>query len=210
MARHRPTHPVTVPSGSRPPAVGEPAPWFTCRTGKRERFAFDTIAGRYIVLTFLGSAREPAAARFLERILAVRARFDDRTVSFFGVSIDPDDEPSRRIADMIPGIRYFRDHDRAVSSRYGAVGAEGAYRRITYLLDPSLRVLAVLPFTKDSGDHAADLLARLDRLPAIPASQPAALQAPVLVLPRIFEPEFCTRLVEYYQAHGSEDSGFMP
>jgi peroxiredoxin/predicted 2-oxoglutarate/Fe(II)-dependent dioxygenase YbiX len=209
VARHRPTHPVTVPSGSRPPAVGEPAPWFTCRTGKRERFAFDTIAGRYIVLTFLGSAREPAAARFLERILAVRARFDDRTVSFFGVSIDPDDEPSRRIADMIPGIRYFRDHDRAVSSRYGAVGAEGAYRRITYLLDPSLRVLAVLPFTKDSGDHAADLLARLDRLPAIPASQPAALQAPVLVLPRIFEPEFCTRLVEYYQAHGSEDSGFM-
>ena len=200
---------MTAPPGSRPPAVGEPAPWFTCRTGKRERFAFDTIAGRYIVLTFLGSAAEPAGARFLERILAVRARFDDRHVSFFGVSTDPDDELSGRIADMIPGLRYFRDHDRAVSGRYDAVGAEGEYRRITYLLDPSLRVLAIIPFTGDGDLHATELLARLDRLPAVPASQPAALQAPVLVLPRIFEPEFCRRLVDYYQMHGSEDSGFM-
>ena len=189
--------------------MGEPAPCFTCRTGKRERFAFDTIAGRYIVLAFLGSAREPAVARFLERILAVRPRFDDRNVSFFGVSTDPDDESSGRIADMIPGIRYFRDHDRAVSGRYGAVGAEGEYRRITYLLDPSLRVLAILPFTEDGDAHAAALQARLDRLPAIPAGQPAGQHAPVLVLPRIFGTDFCKRLIDYYQTHASEDSGFM-
>jgi peroxiredoxin/predicted 2-oxoglutarate/Fe(II)-dependent dioxygenase YbiX len=201
---------VTPPRpASTAPAVGEPAPWFSCRTGKRERFAFDTIAGRYIVLAFLGSAREPAVARFLERMRAIRPRFDDRNLSFFGVSVDPDDELAGRVADMIPGIRYFRDHDRAVSRLYGAVGADGEYRRITYVLDPSLRVLEVLSFGADADAHADDLVARLDRLPAMPAGQPACPHAPVLVLPRIFEPEFCKTLVDYYQTQGSEESGFM-
>jgi predicted 2-oxoglutarate/Fe(II)-dependent dioxygenase YbiX len=35
------------------------------------------------------------------------------------------------------------------------------------------------------------------------------LQAPVIVLPQVFEPEFCRRLIEFYEAKGGEESGFM-
>jgi len=192
-----------------PLQVGEPAPWFICPTAARARFGLDTVAGRFIVLSFLGSVEDPDGARFLARIHGSRARFDDGDLSFFGVSTDPDDERMGRAVDSIPGIRYFRDYQQAVSRQYGVVGAEGHYRRITYVLDPALRVLATLPFDSDADVHASELFEVLDRLPAIPPARPAAPQAPVLVLPRIFEAELCAALVEHYRAHGGEESGFM-
>src|SRR5262249_23745016 len=33
--------------------------------------------------------------------------------------------------------------------------------------------------------------------------------APVIVLPNVFEPEFCKRLIDIYEAHGGAESGFM-
>ncbi|WP_335025991.1 hypothetical protein [Nostoc sp.] len=38
---------------------------------------------------------------------------------------------------------------------------------------------------------------------------PAAVQAPVLVVPRVFEPKLCRALIQFYELHGGEDSGFM-
>jgi len=35
------------------------------------------------------------------------------------------------------------------------------------------------------------------------------VQAPILVLPNVFEPEFCEKLIALYEAHGGEESGFM-
>src|SRR6185503_19658148 len=35
------------------------------------------------------------------------------------------------------------------------------------------------------------------------------LQAPVLFLPNVFEPELCNHLVALYQQHGGTESGFM-
>src|SRR3546814_19502561 len=35
------------------------------------------------------------------------------------------------------------------------------------------------------------------------------MQAPVLVVPRVFEPEFCRHLIGLYEAKGGEESGFV-
>src|SRR5262245_65728089 len=67
---------------ARPPRVGEPAPWFACRTGRRERFAFHTIAGRYIVLAFWGSGSAPAARAPRARLAAAGRRLADGALSF--------------------------------------------------------------------------------------------------------------------------------
>lgn len=192
-----------------PLTVGEPAPWFACRTKGNPRYSFSTVAGRYVVISFFGSADDPDAARLLEAVSIRRGRFDDVNISFFGVSVDPQDERGQRVTDSIPGIRYFWDFDRSVSALYGVAPAGEAYRPITYVLDPALRVLAALPFAQAPDGGAGSLLALLDRLPAIGPPLVAASQAPVLVLPRVFEPKLCRALVDYYDAHGGEDSGFM-
>ena len=186
---------------TRPVTVGEPAPWFSCPTRARESFAFDTVAGRHVVLSFFGSAAAPQAQALHEAVRAARARFDDETLAFFGVSTDPADPERALTADAIPGIRFFWDFDRQVSELYGA--SQG----VTYILDPALRVVAVLPFADPA--HAATLVKLLERLPALPAAEIARPQAPVLVVPRVFEPALCWDLIAYYERLGGKDSGFM-
>jgi predicted 2-oxoglutarate/Fe(II)-dependent dioxygenase YbiX len=49
----------------------------------------------------------------------------------------------------------------------------------------------------------------LTQLSPIPAATPAAVQAPILVVPRIFEPALCQALIQFYNTHGGQESGFM-
>ena len=188
---------------------GEPAPWFHCRTTQNPTFAFDTVAGRFVVLCFFGSAADAASKEVLAGIAAQRVRFDDQNLCFFGVSNDAEDERLARVSDLLPGVRYFWDTEGAVSGLYGAVVPKGAYRRITYVLDPRLRVLAALPFDPDPASHLSRLFDVLDRLPQIGRPVAAAAHAPVLVVPRVFEPPLCRRLIDAFEARGGRDSGFM-
>jgi peroxiredoxin len=179
--------------------LGEPAPWFTCRTETRERFVFDTVAGRYLQLSFLDSAADPISAQVVALLAASRARFDDYNLSLFGVTVDPEDERLRGGVTELPGIRYVWDFDRQISGLYGALQVDGSYRKVTYLRDPMLRVMAVLPFAATAQAHVTAVLALLDRLPAIGPAYPARSQAPVLVLLRVFEPSLCQALMDYYR-----------
>ncbi|MGV8844717.1 MAG: redoxin domain-containing protein [Pseudomonas sp.] len=195
-------------------SVGEPAPWFHCRTQLRERFSFSSIAGRYVVLSFLGSAAHPAAIKILQGVNAHRARFDDHHACFFGVCVDPADEQLKRVDSVLPGIRYIWDFDQNVSRLYGALQADGRFRQVTYVLDPALRIVAILPLncgpTGEPEDEPIKAILRiLDRLPPLAPTHAALPQAPVLIVPHVFEPALCTALIDYYVTHDSQESGFM-
>jgi len=69
------------------------------------------------------------------------------------------------------------------------------------LLDPWLRVLDRADITE--GDRL------LSRLAAVLAKPPEDGIAPVLMVPRVFEPELCRRLIDLYETHGGKPSGFM-
>ena len=192
-----------------PLTPGDPAPWFTARSTVNPRFVFDTIAGRYVVLCFFGSAGQPAGRRVLDDVEENRTRFDNLNATFLGVSVDPDDERLARLPTGWPGIIHFWDHDLTISRLYGAAveaGSPAAYRPCTIVLDQALRVLAVVPFGDDPEAHVPRLCAMLDALPPV---RSLAGHAPALVVPRVFEPEFCRTLVGLYEQHGGEDSGFM-
>jgi predicted 2-oxoglutarate/Fe(II)-dependent dioxygenase YbiX len=115
---------------------------------------------------------------------------------------------------MIPGIRFFWDTDRKASALYGAcdedrgAAAQIAYQPQTFVLDPALRVLAILPLA-DVPDPFAPIREAMERLPRIGPPEQVRPQAPVLTVPRIFEPGFCRRLIDEYERNGGQDSGFM-
>jgi predicted 2-oxoglutarate/Fe(II)-dependent dioxygenase YbiX/peroxiredoxin len=194
-----------APTDRPPLRVGEPAPWFTARATANPRFTFHTTAGRYVVLGFLGPLDQPQAQAALALIAQRAAVFDDLKVSFFGVSIDPADEAESRVAERLPGQRWFWDHDLAVSRLYGATDAASTqYRPHWVVLDPQLRCLFTAPL--------AETEAVLDMVAAAPAPGDhagAPLHAPVLILPRVFEPELCRRLIQAYETAGGQASGFM-
>jgi predicted 2-oxoglutarate/Fe(II)-dependent dioxygenase YbiX len=208
--RSIPDKTVTTPMPG--PRVGEPAPWFVARSSSNPRFTFHTVAGRYIALCFMGSAEHPLAAAALAEVTRRRGLFDDIKASFFGVSIDPADEAQGRVGESLPGLRWFWDHDLAVSRLYGAAppthGAlpqgEVAYRPFWLVLDPQLRCVFSAPLTATG--------AVLDFIAAAPSPGDHAgvpLHAPVLILPRVFEPELCRGLIEAHETQGSQASGFM-
>lgn len=188
---------------------GDPVPWFRARSSNNENFAFSTVAGRYIVLCFFGSAGKPETRGPLDSLLAHQALYDDKKCAFFGVSCDPKDEAEKRVAGRVPGIRYFWDFDGQVSELLGALDrADGKFHPFTLVIDPELRVLNVFPF-RTSVDHGGEVAAYLEQLapPDLHAGVPVV--APVLVIPRIFEPGFCRELIAYYETNGGSDSGFM-
>jgi predicted 2-oxoglutarate/Fe(II)-dependent dioxygenase YbiX/peroxiredoxin len=197
-------------------STGTPAPLFVGRTPGQPRFHFDLFAGRYTVLCFFGSAGDPVSRQVLDEVSRHRNRFDDVNLSFCGISIDPADENLGRVREMLPGIHLFWDFDFAISRMYKAMDpapvdpAKGAFcRRFSLILDERLRAYAVVPFESDAAAHVRRVFDHLAQLPATPPSRPAEPQAPVLVTPRVFEPEFCRTLIQYYDARGGTDSGFM-
>lgn len=199
-------------SGFRALQIGEPAPWFVARCTSGSMFHFDTIAGRFIVLAFFGSAADPISRRLLDAFLAQREAFDDHQACFFGVSIDPEDESSGRVRESLPGFRHFWDFDREVSRKYFTLREERpdtAFSRQVFVLDCRLRILDVVPVHTDPEGIAQHVVALLQQQPAFGPPSPAIVQAPVLVVPRIFEPQLCQTLMHYYDQNGGEDSGFM-
>lgn len=186
---------------------GQVAPWFhAAALDGNPRYAFDTAAGRWIVMLFLGSAGQEAAQAALAVLAAHRALFDDTRACFFGVTVDAEDAGAGRIAPVLPGIRWFLDYDRKVSTAYGAISetdGAAAYTPHWLLLDPMLRV-----HSRAGLADGAQLLAELGGVAAA-ASDTGSGTAPVLVVPGIFPPDLCRHLIALYEANGGEESGFM-
>lgn len=182
-------------------SFGEPAPLFSAPSPVNRDFAFGSVGGRYVVLVFLPP---PSAAR--EAAFAVcRANqdlFQDANCVIFGVL--PDTESFAVAKDRRHGMRWFLDADGAIRRLYGAVTAEGAPVPQWVLIDPAFRVIASAPL--------ADGQAVMDRLRSLPPAEEHAgtfVPAPVLVVPRILEPEFCRALIEAYEAGDATRSGVM-
>ena len=185
--------------------TGEAAPPFTARAlSGNPAYIFDSAAGRPILMLFLGSGAWGPGGRALALLARHAHLFDDKRASFFGVTVDPDDAAQGRIAQRLPGIRWFLDYDLSVSRLYGAAhDADGgtAYGPYWLLLDPTMRVVTQAPI--DQADRV------FTALETMIAAGPEQSHAPILMVPRVLEPELCRELIRLYEAHGGKDSGFM-
>jgi predicted 2-oxoglutarate/Fe(II)-dependent dioxygenase YbiX/peroxiredoxin len=194
-------------------SAGDPAPWFKQRSVGNPNYSFDTAAGRYIVLCYFGSAADAHSQAALQAVSERVDLFTDDFASFFGVSLDPGDESENRVQDRYPGYRYLFDFDGKIGKLYGTVpleqeAASVEVRTMWFVLDPTLRVMRVIPFRKDGGD-IAELVDFMSRLPQPSRFAGFEVNAPILILPQVFEPEFCTLLIDLYNQNGGEESGFM-
>jgi hypothetical protein len=194
--------------------VGDPAPWFRQKSTSNPDFAFDTVAGRYIVLCFYGTGADEigrgALAAFQEQH---RSLFDDDKIALFGVSVDPADlaqgAPSRSCpASGTSGISTARSGvstARCLTTRraWGFPFAVSGWC--------STRPCGCGPSSR-SGRTAATaarcwpIFAPCRRWCRFAGFE---IPAPVLVIPDVFEPEFCRHLIGLYEEHGGQESGFM-
>lgn len=163
---------------------------------------FDAFAGRAVLLLFLGKLDDGAAAAALDLLDRRSAIFDGKRASFVGVSLDVVDQPAASVD--VP-IRWVHDPNAALARRFGAVEGDG--QRQTYspgwlLLDIRLRVIDQAPMAEGERIFAA-----LDAYLALGEREQPDMPAPVLVVPRLFEPDVCHRLIDLHRTGGAEESG---
>ena len=184
-----------------PLIAGEPAPLFDAPSKINPNFAFGSVGGRYVLLAFLpppGPEREAALALVRERL----AGFDDDARLFFGVL--PDRESFEAAPDA-PPLRWFLDESGAVARLYERLDATGALLPGWVVVDPSLRLMGM--FALERGAEVVERFVSFG-----PPEQHAGvslLHAPVLIVPRVFEPELCQSLIEAYAQEGGAVSGVM-
>lgn len=177
-----------------PLSPGELAPHIVAATRANPRYRFSTVAGRYALVGVMpddGARR----ARALAALDALRPHIDGRRLAAFLVAREPQDD----MVDNIPTQRWMFDPDGAVARLLG-VADEPAW----LLFDPTLRLLQRIPL-----DDTDALARRIAALGGVDDHAGAPLVAPVLTLPRVFEPDLCRRLIAYYEATGGAPSGVM-
>lgn len=158
-------------------------------------------AGRPVVLVFLGSTAAPASAG----LLAGLAEADLSAAAVFVISVDKRDETGehRWLGGRNAMTLVVEDDRRLISRLHGALvrdaGGE-AYRQFSVILDRRQRVWASVA-VKES-EPAAHGKAVEEALAQLPAAE--TFHAPVLLVPRVFEPEFCADLVRRFDQNGGQ------
>jgi predicted 2-oxoglutarate/Fe(II)-dependent dioxygenase YbiX len=181
-------------------ALGTPAPLFIAPSPTNPKFAFGSLGGRYVLLALLpgpGPEREGA----LELVRANLRFFGDDRLLFFGVL--PDRESFAAVRDD-PPCRWFLDADGELRRLYAAQDAGGELAPRWVLIDPMMRIIGIAPLA-----DGETMLSHVARLGDPDAHAGTPLHAPVLIVPRIFEPDLCRRLIAYYREAGGTPSGVM-
>jgi len=198
---------------------GEPAPWFQGQTHLNPKYTLDTVGGHPVVLSFYRSAADPLSHAIVEQFESRGSDFEDGAKSmFFGVTTDPQDLSLQRVRER-SGMRHYFDLDTAISKLYGAVDQDyvpghsavptADYSCFTVVLDQRLRCCRVVLFSSDPAQHVTEVMKVANDLVDTSPFVVGRSQAPVLIVPRIFEPELCQRLIDHYEQHGGKESGFM-
>lgn len=195
--------------------IGDPVPYFIGRSNANPQFHFSSVAGHYTVMCFLGSSSIESSANALKLFTNdIQQLFNNPDFAFFGISVDPTDEKKLQ---QQAGIHYFWDFDGEISRQYGAIDFDEGlktdkedvkYFPFTLILDPMLRVIGQFSMD-DKGEHNKLVADFLEKLPQSTIYKEATSHAPVLIVPRIFEPEFCRNLIDIYEKFGGTPSGFM-
>jgi peroxiredoxin len=183
--------------------LGDPVPWFGAPLIADGAFNLQVAAGRWIVLSFLGSPSNPKAQQEVTELLGEAHLFHEDRIVFYGVLTAPPSDPSYYTGLSTSAISFIADYAGAVSRAYGA-----AEMPRTIILDPMLRAVANIPWDHPAG-HATSVRSVLKSLPAVDDSAGVPLSAPVLIVPRVLDFPLCDFLVQFYDKLGGKDSGFL-
>jgi predicted 2-oxoglutarate/Fe(II)-dependent dioxygenase YbiX/peroxiredoxin len=183
--------------------LGDPVPWFSAPLVTGGSFDLHVSAGRWVVLSFLGSPANPRAMTELAGLVRESAGLGEDHVVICCVFTGPPAELDSLAAVASNKLFLLADYDGAISRSFGA-----SEMPRTIVLDPMLRSIADIAWDNPQG-HAETVRAVLQGLPDVEQSAGVSMFAPALIVPRVFSFELCDFLVQFYEQQGGVDSGFQ-
>jgi predicted 2-oxoglutarate/Fe(II)-dependent dioxygenase YbiX/peroxiredoxin len=199
-------------------AVGDFVPWFipAAPVGPNQVSqppGQDFVMGGYrAVLFFFGRAQDPQLKQVLNELYQARQQFARQNLHFFAIGIDPADRVLEQSLAASSHFHWLWDVGGEISVRYDLcrISPSGSitYDPTTFVLSENLQILDRLPLAPGA-TYAQQLLQRLAVLPQPAPARLIQQQAPVLLIPNVFSPQFCQQLIQGYETHGGVESGFM-
>jgi len=183
--------------------LGDPVPWFGLPVVTGGSFDLQASAGRWVVLSFLGSLADPRAIAEVAELVHLSTSFSEDHLVVGCVYTGQPSQTDHLAAISGPTLSFLADHDGAVSRSFGA---EGAPR--TVILDSMLRAVADIAWDHPQG-HGNMVRTVLQGLPAVDDSAGVPMFAPALMVPRVFSFDICDFLIQFYETQGAVDSGFQ-
>jgi predicted 2-oxoglutarate/Fe(II)-dependent dioxygenase YbiX/peroxiredoxin len=183
--------------------LGDPVPWFSLAVVTGGSFDLQASAGRWVVLSFLGSLSDPRAMAEVTELARLSASFSEDHLVIGCVFTGQAGDAASLAAISSPTLSFLADPDGAVSLQFGA-----AQMPRTIILDPMLRAVADIAWDVPQG-HATMVRNVLQGLPAVDDSAGVPMFAPALMVPRVFSFGICDFLTQFYETQGAVDSGFQ-
>jgi peroxiredoxin len=183
--------------------LGDPVAWFSAPLVTGGSFDLHVSAGRWVVLSFLGSPANPRAMAELAELARASASLSEDHAIIGCVFTGPPDDIASLAAISNNKLFCLADYDGAITRAFGAQEMPR-----TVVLDPMLRAIADIAWDIPQG-HAETVRNVLRGLPAVDDSAGVPMFAPALMVPRVFSFEICDFLVQFYDQQGGVDSGFQ-
>jgi predicted 2-oxoglutarate/Fe(II)-dependent dioxygenase YbiX len=183
--------------------LGDPVPWFSLPVVSGGSFDLQASAGRWVVLSFVGSLADPRAIAEVGELIHLSASSSDDHLVIGCVFTGQPSQTDHLAAISTSALSFLADPDGAVSRAFGA----GDMPR-TVILDPMLRAIADIAWDHPQG-HANMVRTVLQGLPAVDDSAGVPMFAPALMVPRVFSFGICDFLTQFYETQGAVDSGFQ-
>jgi len=181
------------PTPARPLLFGEALPFAHATSNRNRQFALGSLGGCFVLICAIKDIDTPSARAALAAIPNDPRHETERLLAIFTAG------QSSAQLDALGATRLIFN-DAKVAEVCGLFDPrEPAGRWI--LLDPTLRVLGLWRLE----DHAAALRTFTSAPP--PDRHASSANAPVLVVPNVFEASFCKTLIDYYRTQGANPSG---
>src|SRR5580692_10300499 len=135
--------------------LGDPVPWFSAPLVTGGSFDLHVSAGRWVVLSFLGSPADPRAQAELAELLRQADVFGEDHLVAGCVFTGPPDDVAKLAGISSNALFLLADYDGAISRSFGA-----AETPRTIVLDPMLRSIADIAWDNPQG-HAETVRAVL-------------------------------------------------
>jgi predicted 2-oxoglutarate/Fe(II)-dependent dioxygenase YbiX/peroxiredoxin len=190
-------------AGGNRVVLGDPVPWFSAPIVTGGSFDLHVSAGRWVVLSFLGSPANPRAMTEIAELARASSSLAEDHVIIGCVFTAPPDDVASLAAISSNKLFFLADYDGAISRTFGAQEMPR-----TVVLDPMLRAIADIAWDMPQG-HAETVSNVLRGLPSVDDSAGVPMFAPALMVPRVFSFEICDFLVQFYEQQGGVDSGFQ-
>jgi len=184
-------------------ALGDPVPRFCTQLITGGAFDLHVCAGRWVVLSFLGSPENPKVDSEIASLLRLADLLDEDHIIVRGIFTAPPRAATKYAAVSSSALSFVADYDGAISQSFGAFDMPR-----TIVLDPMLRAIADIPWDYSPG-HAESVASLLRGLPAVDDSAGVPLTAPALIVPRVFGFPLCNLLMDFYEKNGAKESGFL-